>query len=140
MVCIFCRGHHDTADAPCEECQALLDYAIQRLERCPFGTDKPTCAKCPIHCYKQAMRERIRTVMRYAGPRMLARHPVLALRHCLDGAKLTPKRPVERLSSEHEGQHGECHQDGHASKRPRHPPSLQEGGPPPDNGERPKAD
>ncbi|HBO42383.1 MAG TPA: nitrous oxide-stimulated promoter family protein [Planctomycetaceae bacterium] len=92
MIQIFCRAHHDAADAPCEECLALLDYALQRLERCPFGADKPTCAKCPIHCYRPAMRERIRTVMRYAGPRMLPRHPILALRHCLDAAKRVPKR------------------------------------------------
>ena len=29
------------------------------------------------------MRERIRAVMRYAGPRMITRHPVAAVRHLL---------------------------------------------------------
>ena len=43
-----------------------------------FGDDKPTCANCKVHCYSEAMRERVRDVMRYAGPRMLWRHPVLA--------------------------------------------------------------
>jgi len=50
------------------------------MSRCPFGPDKPTCAKCPIHCYKPQVRERVREVMRFAGPRMLLRHPVLAVR------------------------------------------------------------
>jgi hypothetical protein len=33
------------------------------------------------------MRARIQTVMRYAGPRMLWRHPVLALRHFVRSVK-----------------------------------------------------
>ena len=57
---------------------------MQRIDRCPYQEDKPTCAKCPIHCYKPAMRERVRQVMRYAGPRMLLYHPVLAISHYID--------------------------------------------------------
>ena len=37
---------------PCEECRRFLDYAERRLEKCPYGEAKPTCARCPIHCYK----------------------------------------------------------------------------------------
>ena len=33
------------------------------------------------------MRERVREVMRYSGPRMLWRHPVLAAAHLMDGRK-----------------------------------------------------
>ena len=33
------------------------------------------------------MRERVRAVMRYSGPRMLTRHPVLAVAHLADGRK-----------------------------------------------------
>jgi hypothetical protein len=67
---------------------------MSRLNRCPFGQDKPTCATCPIHCYKPKLRERIREVMRFAGPRMLWRHPILAIRHVLDGRGASPaKRP-----------------------------------------------
>lgn len=93
MVMIYCRAHHASAAAPCGECQELLDYAFARLDRCPFGAGKPTCAKCPIHCYKPAMRERARAVMAFAGPRMLGRHPLLALQHLLDGLRRPPKRP-----------------------------------------------
>src|SRR3972149_6715143 len=84
MIGIYCRGHHRPKEALCADCRALLDYALQRIEKCPFQADKPTCAKCTIHCYKPAMREQVRRVMRYAGPRMIIRHPLLALRHGLD--------------------------------------------------------
>jgi hypothetical protein len=33
------------------------------------------------------MREKIRDVMRYAGPRMLLTHPVMAIAHLLDGLR-----------------------------------------------------
>ena len=68
----------------CPQCQALLDYAIQRLEHCRFGEDKPSCTRCPVHCYKPDMREQIRQVMRYSGPRMLLHDPVLAIGHLWD--------------------------------------------------------
>ena len=67
----------------CPECAALLDYALRRLDSCRFGNDKPSCRKCPVHCYRADMRERIRTVMRWAGPRMIFRHPMAATRHLL---------------------------------------------------------
>lgn len=62
----------------------MLDYAHQRLERCKFGEDKPSCTRCPVHCYKPAMREQIRQVMRYSGPRMLLHDPIMAIRHLWD--------------------------------------------------------
>ena len=67
----------------CPECAALLDYALRRLDSCRFGNDKPSCRKCPVHCYRADMRERIRTVMRWAGPRMIFHHPMAATRHLL---------------------------------------------------------
>ena len=67
----------------CPECAALLDYALRRLDSCRFGDGKPSCRKCPVHCYRADMRERIRTVMRWAGPRMIFRHPIAATRHLL---------------------------------------------------------
>lgn len=68
----------------CPQCQALLDYAHRRLEHCKFGEDKPSCTRCPVHCYKPAMREQIRQVMRYSGPRMLLHDPIMAIRHLWD--------------------------------------------------------
>ena len=84
MVDIYCADRHDSGDQICEDCATFLNYAEVRLEKCPYGEDKPTCAKCPIHCYKRAQRELAREIMRYAGPRMTYRHPWLALTHLLD--------------------------------------------------------
>ena len=94
MIAIYCRDLHKPADGLCESCAALQAYALARLERCTFGAGKPKCADCPIHCYKPAMREAIRAVMKHSGPRMLVRHPVLALGHTLDGVLHPPaQRP-----------------------------------------------
>jgi hypothetical protein len=85
--------------ALCVECQRLEDYALERLERCPFQADKPTCANCTVHCYKPEVRARVQTVMRVSGPRMLLRHPVLTARHLLDGRRKPPalkRRSVKR--------------------------------------------
>jgi len=87
MVSIYCRAHHPAADRLCDECGELLDYAFCRLDRCPYAAKKPACTDCPIHCYKPAMKEQVKAVMRYAGPRMLLQHPILALRHWLDGLR-----------------------------------------------------
>lgn len=69
----------------------MQDYALLRLEKCPFQAAKPTCAHCKVHCYQRPMRERIRTIMRWAGPRMLLRHPLLAVLHLLDGLHSAPE-------------------------------------------------
>lgn len=92
MIGIYCHNQHGTRDGLCSECDALLDYAFERLDRCPFQEDKPTCANCPIHCYKPEMRKKVRTVMRYAGPRMVWPHPVLSLFHFIDGQRQAPER------------------------------------------------
>lgn len=61
---------------------------MQRIDKCPFCLNKPTCANCPVHCYKKDMREAVREAMRYAGPRMLLRHPILAILHQIDGRRV----------------------------------------------------
>ena len=87
MIHRYCRDHHHPTTVPCEECGELLAYARKRLDHCHFQEGKTTCAKCPVHCYAPRQRDRIRTVMRYAGPRMLLSHPILALLHLLDGLR-----------------------------------------------------
>ncbi len=93
MIRIFCRDHHGCGQGPCPACEELLAYAGKRLEACPYGKDKPTCAHCPVHCYKPEMRQQIREVMRYAGPRMLWKHPVLTAFHLADGHRKAAARP-----------------------------------------------
>lgn len=92
MLGMYCRDQHGGKEL-CAECQELLTYARQRLEKCPFQEGKTTCAKCPVHCYKPAMRERVRTVMRYSGPRMTYRHPMMAIQHLIDGRRKEPIQP-----------------------------------------------
>jgi hypothetical protein len=84
MIQMFCGAHHGT-EGPvlCPPCEELLTYAKERLRRCPFGENKGACAKCEIHCYKPEMRKRVTEVMRYCGPRMLRKHPLLAIAHLL---------------------------------------------------------
>lgn len=84
MIALFCRKKHQGGllQKPlCPNCQELSQYAAGRVERCIFGEQKPACVKCPVHCYRKDMRERIRVVMRAAGPAMALHHPYLALRH-----------------------------------------------------------
>jgi hypothetical protein len=90
MLRIYCRGRHGGGRELCGECRELQVYAEGKLEKCRFGDRKPKCSQCPVHCYKPAMRERIREVMQYAGPRMMTRHPVLAVRHIAQGVLRRP--------------------------------------------------
>jgi hypothetical protein len=91
MIGLYCEGNHGADTGVCEQCRPLLDYALARLERCPFGVDKPKCSQCRVHCYKPEMRERIQAVMRFAGPRMLKKHPAMAVRHVYDGLVHRPR-------------------------------------------------
>lgn len=82
MIRLYCRKHEGHARL-CPECKELLAYAHRRLDICRYGAHKPTCRKCPVHCYRPDMKEKIRTVMRWSGPRMMLCHPLAAIRHLL---------------------------------------------------------
>lgn len=93
MISFFCRNHHGEAEASlCCDCRQLLEYALLRLKHCPFQEEKTSCGKCPRHCYKPDMRERVRHVMRFSGPRMILVHPFLAISHMVDGLQKVPKQ------------------------------------------------
>lgn len=100
MVRLYCKAHHAPApqnpNGVCAKCQAFLDYALKRLACCPFGEEKPVCAKCRIHCYKPAERETAREIMRWAGPRLLWHHPIMAVRHVFDNMRPAPEKPRNR--------------------------------------------
>lgn len=81
MIRKYCRSNHGTRGGLCEECTALTEYALFRLEKCPFKVNKKFCSLCKIHCYKPDMREKIKDVMKWSGPRMIFTHPVFAFRH-----------------------------------------------------------
>jgi len=82
MIQIYCR-HKEGNRELCPECSALMEYARLRLSKCPFGENKTSCRKCTVHCYRPDMKDRIKAVMRYSGPRMIIYHPIAALRHLI---------------------------------------------------------
>ncbi|MDF7824910.1 nitrous oxide-stimulated promoter family protein [Pontiellaceae bacterium B12227] len=92
MIRLFCKKNHVGQSHPCRDCLAVEKYALQRIENCPFGNEKPVCNQCTVHCYKPEMRERVKEVMRFSGPRMLLRHPVLAVRHLIRSRFYSGKR------------------------------------------------
>lgn len=94
MIRLYCQKKHGTGHGLCDECRALNDYAVQRSDHCPFMENKTFCSNCRVHCYKPQMREKIRAVMRFAGPRMIFRHPVMAIRHVIESKK--EKRRLEK--------------------------------------------
>lgn len=81
MTELYCRARHGGAQL-CGSCRELLAYAARRLRRCP-QRPKPACKNCTTHCFSAEFRGRIKEVMKYAGPRMPLRHPLLTLRHFL---------------------------------------------------------
>ena len=86
MIALWCRGHHGGGHVVeqagddesvrvklglrtitlCPECAELQKYAIARIEHCPHIGTKTFCSACPSHCYRPAMREKIREVMRWS--------------------------------------------------------------------------
>lgn len=87
MIKKYCRGKHGIKRGICEECSQLTEYALFRLDKCPFKVNKKFCSFCKIHCYKPEMRLQIKAVMKYSGPRMLLTHPVFAISHVVQMIK-----------------------------------------------------
>lgn len=86
MIELYCRKNHDGREL-CSECMVLIEYACQRSDRCPFMENKTFCSNCKVHCYKPEMRQKIKEVMRFSGPRMIFYHPISAVRHVIESSK-----------------------------------------------------
>lgn len=89
MIKLYCHKNHTNRNGKelCDECQELIEYARERSEKCRFMKSKTFCSNCKIHCYSPVMRDKIKKVMRYSGPRIIIYHPLLCLRHVITGAK-----------------------------------------------------
>lgn len=98
MIKIYCRSKHHSDVSLCRECEELLGYAKKRLLYCPFQDNKPTCGNCLVHCYKSAMKDKVIEVMRFSGPRMIYKHPLMALRHLLDSRR-KPQKFIHKVST-----------------------------------------
>lgn len=95
MIALYCRKKHKCKKVLCDDCRSLKKYAEMRIEKCPFMETKTFCSNCKVHCYKAQMREQIRKVMRFSGPRMIIYHPVIAIRHVIESSK--EKKEQERV-------------------------------------------
>jgi hypothetical protein len=103
MVHVYCKAkHHTKGKQLCDDCIEFLSYAFMRLDKCPFQEEKSTCGKCLVHCYQPEMREKAKKIMRYSGPRLIYRNPILSLHHVFDGRKkpLTLKEFKEKKAQE----------------------------------------
>ncbi len=94
MIALYCKKNHKTKNGLCQECAKLNEYAKLRSDKCPFMETKTFCSNCKVHCYKPEMREKIREVMRFSGPRMIFTHPVMAISHVIESKK--EKRRLEK--------------------------------------------
>ena len=94
---MYCKAKHGN-DVLCKSCNELYSYSIKRIEACHFQPEKPACSRCPVHCYKADMRARVRDVMRYAGPRMIYKHPYYAMFHIIN--VIRSKRIIARYYSQ----------------------------------------
>ena len=112
---IYCRGNHAGVERTplvsdgaglgvygakppvvCGECAELLAYAEQRRAFCPKDP-KPFCSYCDTHCYKAGMRDFMRDVMRYAGPRSIVHgHAIDSMRHLIEGRRAKAAAKTER--------------------------------------------
>lgn len=84
MIYLYCRKRHHAGKELCPECAKLKAYAMERSDKCPFMETKTFCSNCKVHCYKPVMRDKIREVMRFSGPRMIFHHPIVAVRHVIE--------------------------------------------------------
>ena len=83
MAEMYCHDHKHIKpekEALCPKCSDLIEYAITRTYSCP-RQHKTTCDTCTIRCYKPNKQRAIREIMAYSGPRMIFRHPLMAIRH-----------------------------------------------------------
>ena len=98
MIALYCRGNHGSPKGSlCPDCRTLLSYARKRSDKCPFMENKTFCSNCRVHCYKPDMREKIRQVMLWSGPRMIFHHPVMAINHVI-----LSRNEKKRLEKENE--------------------------------------
>lgn len=86
---IYCAHEHaDKAegienDSLCPSCRVSLDYSLERTLTCKLKGSGQLCSSCPVHCFEPDQRENIRKIMRFSGPRLIWKSPLLAIRYVL---------------------------------------------------------
>lgn len=92
MVEIYCKSQHKSKSEICDECNSLEKYAIKKLNKCCFKEDKPACKNCPVHCFKPEYKAKTKEIMRFSGPKMVFKHPILTFWHLQQGKKVPAKK------------------------------------------------
>lgn len=95
MILLYCKDHKHL-ESPCESFSELIEYVNMRIDTCPFTETKTYCSNCKVHCYKKDMRDKIKEVMRYAGPRIIFSHPMITIDHMYQGLKHKYKEKSKR--------------------------------------------
>ncbi|MFV0379603.1 MAG: nitrous oxide-stimulated promoter family protein [Anaerorhabdus sp.] len=85
MIKIYCSKKHKKN--LCKKCNELQEYAIKRVDNCPFSDTKKFCSTCKIHCYTSDKKQAIKEVMKFSGPRLIIYHPILVFLHFIDSIK-----------------------------------------------------
>lgn len=80
MIKLYCKKNCRKKEL-CDECKKLLEYANKKVDNCRQKETKTFCSMCNTHCYSPKMRNNIRRVMKFSGPRMLIYNPPLAISH-----------------------------------------------------------
>ena len=80
MIDLYHRKNDKFSDSEIGELKA---YVKKKLSSCPHGPDKPFCSYCKIHCYEPKMRDKIREIMRFSGPRFIFYRPGKTIKHLL---------------------------------------------------------
>lgn len=83
MIDLYYKKHKNESISK----EELKEYVELRLDKCPFQENKTFCSNCKIHCYKKDMKEQIKKVMRYSGPKMIFHHPILAIKHLIESKR-----------------------------------------------------
>lgn len=86
MVKLYCRKNHKSGEL-CDECKEVLNYSLKRLDHCKFMETKTFCSNCKSPCYNMEMKEKVKKIMKFSGPRMLFYHPLLVIYHIISGIK-----------------------------------------------------
>lgn len=95
MIALYCHRNHHTRGAPLSRVRGAERLRPRPLRALPVHGDEDLLRQLPRARYKPDMREKIRAVMRFSGPRMIFYHPVAAIRHVVE-----TKREKKRLKRE----------------------------------------
>ena len=81
MVKLYCKREL------CDECKEVLNYSLKRIDNCKFMETKTFCSNCKAPCYSPKMKEKVKQIMKFSGPRILFHHPLLVISHMLSRFK-----------------------------------------------------